>query len=62
MLIKKSATPHSRCRCLKAGGTTQKMMSSLPPEVTKLRTDGHLKKITQQGIPALDSADWEEPF
>ena len=36
------------------------MMSSLSPEVTKLRPDGHLKKKTQQRIPALDSADWEK--
>ena len=56
----KSANPHSCCRCLKAGGTTQEMMSSLSPEVTKLRPDGHLKKKTQQRIPALDSADWEK--
>ena len=57
----KLATLHSCCRCLKAGGTTREVVSSLSPEVTKLRemaTSGE----TQQGIPVLDSADWEDPF
>lgn len=57
----KLATLHSCCRCLKAGGTTWEVVSSLSPEVTKLR-EMATSRETQQGIPALDSADWEDPF